>query len=160
MEIVGELPVTMTDMTPEERLRSVEEIISTFATDQEQTLVMPRETFDMLQSAAVSERSEALCLTYDPWAGDRDVDIVVFSDRFVVTRKPHQCVICWDEITVGQRVRSRREKDNDQQLTKTFYFCAPCCEAMALDAETGEFEAIEARYAIGQARADAKPIQT
>jgi hypothetical protein len=98
--------------------------------------------------------NEADCLAYDPFQGD-ETDIRELSDKFVTTRKPHKCNICWDEVPPGQRARAKTEVNREDQQTKTFYFCVSCCEAMA-SSWTDECEAIDARTSIGMSRARQK----
>jgi hypothetical protein len=88
------------------------------------------------------------CLAYDPFSGDRDVDVTEFSDKFVVTRKQHKCNVCAAHIPPRTRVRAKTERDNDDQVVMTFYFCPSCCEAMAAS-WTDNGKAIESRTALG-----------
>lgn len=97
-------------------------------------------------------------LAYNPFDGDRDSQVRVMSDKLLTTRKPHRCTVCWDDIPPGARVRARSEVDQQDRRAMTFYFCPPCCEAMALswtDEDAGK--AIEARTAIGMRKAGALP---
>lgn len=97
---------------------------------------------------------ERAVLDYDMFRGD-ETDVRVLSDRFVTTRKPHRCVICWDRIPVGARVRAQTERNNEAQRVATFYACVLCCEAMALSwADAGE--AIEFRTGLGVERANSE----
>lgn len=92
------------------------------------------------------------CLNYDPFAGDRDSNIKLLSDRFVVARYPHQCTICFGAIFKLERHRARTEIDRDDNRAGTFRFCAMCCEAMAKSwKDSGR--AIEKRTSIGMERA-------
>jgi hypothetical protein len=91
-------------------------------------------------------------LAYDPWAGDRDSDARTLRDQMVVTRRPAQCVICWDEIQVGSRVRAQTQVSREERRTMTFKFCQACCAAMAASWEDSG-EAIELRTQIGIRRA-------
>jgi hypothetical protein len=101
--------------------------------------------------------TDADCLAYDPFSGDRDSDITEFSDKFVVTRKPHVCNVCQEEIPSRSRCRAKTERDNDDQVVMTFYFCPPCCDAMALS-WTDDGDAIEARTGRGMEAARAKAV--
>ena len=92
---------------------------------------------------------EALCLQYEPFAGDRDVDVRLLSDRFLVSRAAHTCNVCLDSIAARTRVRARSEVF-DEQLG-TFYFCPTCCEAMAKSWDD-DGHAIEAMYEVGYRR--------
>ncbi len=84
------------------------------------------------------------CLAYDPFEGDRDVDITPIRDGFVTARKAGTCSTCSGEIVPGTRVRSRTERDNDERRIGTFRFCAECCDAMAKSWED-DGKAIEVR---------------
>lgn len=70
-------------------------------------------------------------LAFEPFAGDRDMDIRLLDDRMRVARKAHRCVNCTGPIVAGERVRTRVEIDRDDDVLMTFRFCALCCEAMA-----------------------------
>lgn len=96
---------------------------------------------------------DADCLQYDPFQGD-ETDVTKLSDRFLVTRKPHQCNVCLGQIPAGQRVRALTEINHEEKKVSTFYFCVLCCEAMAL-VWTDAGLAIEARTSIGMMKANA-----
>lgn len=101
--------------------------------------------------------NERACLSYDPFCGDRDVDVKVHRDLFVTTRKPHSCSYCFSvEIPSGTRVRARTETDRGENKTMTFYFCTLCCEAMA-SVGTDDGEALEARAELAQRKSGAVP---
>jgi hypothetical protein len=93
-------------------------------------------------------------LAYDPWAGDRDSDARTLRDKMVITRRPAQCVICWDDIPVGARVRAQTQVSRDEGRTMTFRFCPACCVAMASSWDDNG-EDIEQRTQIGITRARA-----
>lgn len=93
-------------------------------------------------------------LNYRPFQGD-ETDVTQLADRFVVTRYAHACTLCWEEIPPRARVRALTEINNEEHRVKTFYFCAPCCAAMA-KSWRDHGRAIEHRYGIGQAAARAK----
>jgi hypothetical protein len=98
--------------------------------------------------------TEAAVLTYNPWGMD-DSDYRVLDDRFLVTRTPHDCTICFEAIPAQTRVRARREAYDGKAMT--FYMCRTCCEAMAKCVRqrgTNWEHDIEARYALGQQNAD------
>lgn len=97
--------------------------------------------------------NEADCLAYDPFFGD-ETEVRELRDQFVTTRKPHKCNICWEAIPVGVHVRAKTEVNREDRVTKTFHFCEPCCEAMALS-WTDDGHAIEVRTSIGIAAARA-----
>lgn len=88
------------------------------------------------------------CLAYDPFSGDRDSHITEFSDKFVVIRKLHVCNVCQQEIPVRSRCRAKTERDNDNQVVMTFYFCPACCDAMA-QSWTDNGDALETRTQLG-----------
>lgn len=96
--------------------------------------------------------NEADCLSYDPFQGDES-EVRELSDKFVVTRKDHKCNTCWDQIPSGSRVRAKTEVNYDDRQAQTFYFCVPCCEAMAASWED-EGQAITHRCGIGYLRAN------
>lgn len=70
-------------------------------------------------------------LAYDMFSADRDSNVRVFSDRMVVARKRHECIVCLGDVQPGERHRARREKNRDLGIVMTFRACAACCEAMA-----------------------------
>lgn len=84
-------------------------------------------------------------LSFDLFAGDRDVDVVVLANRMLVTRKSHTCVICAETIPAGMRVRAQSEVNRDDGLVGRFYVCAPCCGAISSRNDDGG-AALEARY--------------
>jgi hypothetical protein len=104
--------------------------------------------------ADVQAAIDKMILNFDPWAGDMDDDSVTLRDAFVVARKPAKCAICFDNILVGDRVRSQTQRSEQQRKVMTFKFCVNCCAAMAREcADDGQ--SIEERYALGQKRAQA-----
>lgn len=98
---------------------------------------------------------ERLCLQYHPFQGD-ETDVRVLSDQFVSIRWSQKCVICWEDIPRGSRVRARREINNEDRKAMTFYFCEPCCSAMARSWRD-EGKSISDRTAIGMRAAGALP---
>jgi hypothetical protein len=70
-------------------------------------------------------------LSYGLFDGDRDASVVILSNKMLVVRKAHDCVICRHTIPSGQRVRAQTEVCRDDQKVMTFYVCVPCCEAIA-----------------------------
>jgi hypothetical protein len=96
------------------------------------------------------------CLAYEPFAGDRDVDVSVIRDGFVTARKPGICNTCSGEIRPGMRVRSRTERDNDERAIGTFRFCPECCDAMAKSWED-DGAAIEVREQLAWERRRSAP---
>lgn len=98
-------------------------------------------------------RDESI-LSYGLFDGDRDSDVTEFSNKMVVTRKQHDCVICRESIPVAARVRAQTERDNQDKCVMTFYVCELCCNAIA-DRHVDDFAAIHIRTAIGMAPLDA-----
>lgn len=90
---------------------------------------------------------ESACLEVDPF-GDEDANITRLKDRFLVTRKGHECTTCLEHIPPKSRVRAKTERDDDDNVLKTFYFCHACCAAMA-DDFNGDWEPFEARVQMG-----------
>jgi hypothetical protein len=74
---------------------------------------------------------EAKCLAQEPWV-DRDCDVRVFSDRFVVAAKDHEkgCIICAGDIHAKTRHRARTE--TYEGVVVTFRICPTCCAALAI----------------------------
>lgn len=101
---------------------------------------------------------EATALEYDPW-GERDATYRTVGDKFVTTRKPSACAICFESIAVGSRVRAKSEVDDGKAAT--FRFCETCCWLMAhrsdepVDDEPDNFEKLCDRYDFGRAKAEA-----
>jgi len=62
------------------------------------------------------------CCIIDP--NDMDCRVVLFSDRVVTARKPHECSECRDSILVG-RLYSRETGKLDGAFC-TFRLCARC----------------------------------
>ena|SRR5687768_2863583 len=97
---------------------------------------------------------EAAALHIDPYSDGKGDDYYrVFSNKIVTTRKPADCVLCFEHIPVGSRVRAQTEQSDDYGV-KTFRFCPACVEAMAAYGLDDEFEALEKRYALGMAHAE------
>jgi hypothetical protein len=96
------------------------------------------------------------CLAYDPFQGD-ETAVRRFSDKMVITRKEHRCNICWEDFPAGSRARAMREVNLEERRTMTFYFCPPCCSAMARSWDSDDAgRAIEKRTAIGMRAAEAE----
>jgi hypothetical protein len=95
----------------------------------------------------MTPKQERDCLGYQPFQGD-ETYVRELTDRFVVTRKDHQCVVCWGAIPTGARVRAKREINREDDVAKTFYFCESCCAAM-VSSWTDNGEEIEKRTAMG-----------
>lgn len=98
---------------------------------------------------------EKACLAYDPWGWD-ETPYKLLSDRFVMVRKGHMCIVCRGRIRRGQRVRARREIDLDDRRIGTFYFCPSCCRAQAR-ADRDEGNSIAYRSTLGAVRAGSLP---
>jgi len=88
---------------------------------------------------------DSLVLNYELFAGDRDSNVALLANKMLVTRKPHDCVICREAIPAGTRVRAQSEVNRDDDQVARFYVCRPCCEAIAKRVED-DGAAIEARY--------------
>lgn len=102
----------------------------------------------------MSPEAERECLAYDPFQGGKGDDTYRrLSDRFVVTRKLHECSICFDDIPVTSRARAMT--DLDEGVVMTFYACPCCCTAMA-SVRDDAGKAIEARYHLGSQRASGR----
>ncbi|MBZ9986083.1 hypothetical protein LB572_03115 [Mesorhizobium sp. BH1-1-5] len=84
-------------------------------------------------------------LAFDLFASDRDANVRLIENRMVVTRKPHDCVLCGEGIPAKSRVRAQSECDRDRNKVMTFYVCALCCAAIDLS-HTDAGAALEARY--------------
>lgn len=88
-----------------------------------------------------------LCLAYDPFEGGKgDCDARRFRDGFAIARKSGPCIICFEDIQPGQRVRVIAELF--ERKAHTFRCCPTCCDAMAA-ARFDEGRAIEERTRIG-----------
>lgn len=96
--------------------------------------------------AGQADLVDSLVLNYNLFEGDRDVNIVRLANRMLVTRKPHDCVLCAETIPAGTRVRAQSEVNRDDNQVARFYVCAPCCDAIAKRFEDNG-AAIDARYA-------------
>lgn len=99
------------------------------------------------------------CLRYEPWDGGKGDDPYrVLSDCLIRTRKPHECVICFDQIPAGAGgIRARTELQLERRgKVRTFYFCEPCCHAMAalIDGRDPRGREIEERTVLGIRRAN------
>jgi len=89
-------------------------------------------------------------LDYELWAGERDVDVRVIENRMKVTRKPHLCCVCFEEIATGARCRVQSEVNRDDNRTGTFYVCPQCCEAIRTRKDDGGGE-LQRRWELGYA---------
>jgi hypothetical protein len=92
---------------------------------------------------------DADVLHYELFQGDRDSNVVLLANRMLVTRKPHDCVICREMIPGGTRVRAQSEVSRDDNQVARFYVCVPCCEAIAKRFEDNG-AAIDGRYALAR----------
>jgi hypothetical protein len=94
-------------------------------------------------------------LRYHPW-GDDDSDYRVLDNRMSVTRVPHDCVICFETIPVGSRIRAQREVYDGKAMT--FRFCLKCCAAMAAQTSGADLDGrrIERRTTLGMRNAERK----
>ena len=91
-------------------------------------------------------------LDFGVWGYD-ETDYRVLDNRMRVTRRPHDCAICFETIPVGSRVRAQSEVllEDHPSIAKTFYFCPTCCAAMVADRDG---LAIEERYEVGRTNAE------
>lgn len=92
---------------------------------------------------------ESRALDFNPWGFDES-EYRVLSNKFVVTRKPHDCSICFDPIEAKTRCRAQSEIHEGH--AKTFYFCWPCCVAMAINNHDAG-RSLEARFRMGEGKA-------
>lgn len=91
----------------------------------------------------MSEFAE-LVLSFDPFAGDFDsTGDRTLSDAVVKARKPGECHTCATQIVPGEMTRRRTDIADGELMS--FRWCEACCKAMASD----DFDAYEARVAIG-----------
>ncbi len=88
------------------------------------------------------------CLDVDPFEGDRDQDVLVRSDKIILPRKDHNCLICDGTARKATWCRARSEVDRDLGMAMTFYFCTSCCEAQAAS-WTDQGMSLTERYSIG-----------
>lgn len=100
-----------------------------------------------MQRAELTLAEERNALEYDPW-GERDATYRTMRDRFVTTRKPSQCAICFEPIPAGSRVRAKTEVDDGHAAT--FRFCPECCWLMANRLDDDVFERLMKRYDLGR----------
>jgi hypothetical protein len=82
---------------------------------------------------------DAAVLSFDPFQGD-GTDSTPLSDKMVVCRGDYTCHWCGGPISKGDRVRTLRERNNEEQTIETFRFCGPCCTAMTLSDDGTELE--------------------
>ncbi len=71
------------------------------------------------------------------------------TNRAVLTRRPHDCDICRDEIPAGVRVRRETRRSGDGLRIETRYVCVTCAAAIEKWAR-GDDSAINARHDIGR----------
>lgn len=109
----------------------------------------------------LSPQEEAAALRCNPWEMD-DSDYRELSDKFIVTRKPSECAICFEAIPAGARCRAKTEVMDG--VCKTFRFCLECCWCMAHqsddfdgfdDDDDSPYMRLEQRYALGRKNAEA-----
>jgi hypothetical protein len=73
-----------------------------------------------------------MVLSFDPFQCD-ETGSAPLSDKLVVCRGDYTCHWCGGPIIKGERVRTLRERNNEERTIETFRFCALCCTAMTLD---------------------------
>lgn len=98
----------------------------------------------------VAER-DRIILAYDPFQGD-ETDVCDLSDKMVVTRKPHRCQNCWRDLPSGERCRAKTERNDEDHVIMTFYFCPECCTAMFETVSSINWEAVDDRYMLHQVK--------
>ncbi|RWP69512.1 hypothetical protein [Mesorhizobium sp.] len=96
-------------------------------------------------------RDQAI-LCYNLFEGDRDSDVTIFSNKMLVSRKQHTCVVCREDIAPKTRVRAQTERDNDDKIVMTFYVCETCCSAIVELVLRGNDEPISTRTALGMGK--------
>lgn len=98
---------------------------------------------------AEPSETERRALRYDPFQGE-DIRRKTLDDAIVVTRTPHDCIICLETIAAGVRARSTTEiwLDGQHRQVATFHTCPTCVEAEAASWTDGG-KAICARTSIG-----------
>jgi hypothetical protein len=102
---------------------------------------------------------EQAALLVDPWGeGKGDDPYRVLRNQMVTTRKPAECVLCFQPIRAGSRVRAQTEQSRDYGV-KTFRFCPKCVEAMAAYSLEDNFKKLERRYTIGRRTAERRERQ-
>ncbi|NUR12332.1 MAG: hypothetical protein HOQ20_10895 [Bradyrhizobium sp.] len=69
-------------------------------------------------------------LAFELFPGDWDVNVRLIENRMVVTRKPHDCVLCGEVVPVKSRVRAQSECRLDDNEVVTLYVCELCCSAI------------------------------
>jgi hypothetical protein len=75
---------------------------------------------------------DEMVLSFDPFQGD-ETDSAIISDKMVVCRNDYTCHWCDGPIVKGDRVRTLRERNNEEKTIETFRFCSLCCTAMTID---------------------------
>lgn len=105
----------------------------------------------------LTPEQETEALWFDPW-GERDATYRTLSDKFITTRRPAECAICFSDIPAGSRVRAKTEVDDGK--CATFRFCPECCWCMAhTDDESDDdphvgMDRMMGRYEIGRRNAE------
>lgn len=111
----------------------------------------------MLTRWALTAEQERDVMNFDPW-GERDSTYVELRGAFVISRRPHECAICFGPIAKGDRVWAKTEADDGK--AKTFHFCAECCWCIAWRFDEDDegydfgFTRMENRWEIGRKRSD------
>lgn len=88
------------------------------------SMEVPRETLEEIR--------DAMRLRYDPFAGDRDVDVKMHSVKIITLRKPHDCYMgmCPPDkphnIERGRRARFEKALVDGEWCS--YYICLDCID--------------------------------
>lgn len=82
--------------------------------------------------AATLKHAEDDYLRFDPFEGDRDVDIRMRTVKLVRVRKPHRCQLgigegAGHDIAIGELARHERALV-DGDFWGSYYVCIPCMD--------------------------------
>lgn len=79
------------------------------------------------------KRTDADYIAFDPFAGDRDIDIEYHNVSIVTTRKPHWCAagcLIDNDHNISAGERARRESAKVEGKFGTCYQCLPCLDRL------------------------------
>ncbi len=111
--------------------------------------------------APLTGEEEVDVLAFNPW-GDDDTPYRTLSDKFVLTRKPSECQICFASIPLAARVRAKTEVYDGN--CKTFRFCVECCWCIAHRYDESDddphfgWTRMEERWEVGRTNADRRRV--